>query len=298
MEQADVATSVDVGISDEDLFNSTLETQEPEATPQPEAPQEQPDSQPRDANGRFAAKDAQPEQPEAVEQQQHVDHRIPLAEHLSVRDERNTLRQERDNLKQQFEDMQRQFAQMQAQRQQPQTPAEQPDEPDPLLDPRGYREHMQRQMQQELAAQRREMSMQMAARFYKDEWPDAYKAAVQAVQSGDDALRARMHTSADPGETVIEWYRQQRTIKEVGHDPNAWLEKKLEERLNDPAFLAKAIERARGAAAPMNGNGKTAAPNVQLPPSLSRATGGANHAPAVTDADMSDEALFRNALRS
>jgi len=164
--------------------------------------------------------------------------------------------------------------------------------PDPLLDPDAYEAYIEQKFEDRLLNRERETSMRMAQRAYKDEFPEAYRAAQVAMSRGDHALQARMHASADPGETLMEWHREQRTMREVGTDPNAWLEKKLEERLNDPAFLAKAIERARGAA---GGNGKSAAPRVNLPPSLSRTT----NVSAVSDDafEMTDAALFRDALR-
>jgi hypothetical protein len=115
------------------------------------------------------------------------------------------------------------------------------------------------------------------------------------MAKGDVGLHARIQQSSDPGETLMEWHREQKTMREVGNDPNAWLEKKLEERLTDPTFLAKAVEKARGVAssAATNGNSR---PNVQLPPSLANMSR-AESSNGEDDSDLSDEALFRQSIR-
>jgi hypothetical protein len=120
---------------------------------------------------------------------------------------------------------------------------------------------------------------------YKAEFEEAYSAAQKAV---DPALKARMQATRDPGETLMQWHRENKVKAEVGTDPNAWLEKKLEERLKDPAFLAKAVELARGSAQPQQTNGR---PRVELPPSLNGASR-SNAALKSANDDADDSALF------
>ena len=169
------------------------------------------------------------------------------------------------------------------------TPAKVEEEPDPLLDPKGYRDFIREETRKEILNERRESSLQQAHRTYKGEFEEAYAAAQKQV---DPVLRTMMQNSRDPGETLIQWHRERKTKAEVGNDPNAWLEKKLEERLNDPAFLAKAMERARGVASPQT-NGK---PNVQLPPSLNNASRANASLVSSDDNDDSDEAVFKYAM--
>lgn len=160
-------------------------------------------------------------------------------------------------------------------------PSKAEEEPDPLLDPKGYRDFIRAETQKEILSERRETSLQSAHGKYKEEFEEAYAAAQKGI---DPSLKAKMQMSRDPGETLIQWHREQKTMREVGTDPNAWLEKKLEERLADPAFLAKAIERAK---APSAQNGR---PRVELPPSLN----GASRASAAVRSgdDLTDEQLF------
>jgi hypothetical protein len=276
-------------VGDSELFNQAMADDPAEEMPAELAAPE--GSQPRDDQGRFASpapKETPPATTQPPADDRLVDHRIPLAEHLTARERAYKAEQERDQYRQHLDAMQRQLAEMRYASQPKPEPAA---KPDPLLDPDAYEAYIERKFEDRLLGERREQSMRMAQRSYRDEFPEAYRAAQVAMSQGDHALQARMHASGDPGETLIEWHREQRTVREVGNDPNAWLERKLEERLNDPAFLAKAIERARGAA---GGNGKAAAPRVNLPPSLSRT---ANVSAVSSDAfEMSDAALFRDAL--
>lgn len=173
------------------------------------------------------------------------------------------------------------------QRPTPQTEQKKPERADPLLDPEGYAKQVREDIRNELLAERREESLQRAAEEHPDDFKAAYAAAQQAR---DPALNARMQASRDPGKTLLAWHREQKTMQEVGNDPNAWLEKKLEERLKDPTFLAKAVELARGYAQPQQQtNGR---PRVELPPTLSSASR-AQAAAKASDEGKSDFELFQ-----
>jgi hypothetical protein len=168
--------------------------------------------------------------------------------------------------------------------------AEQPkaeDEPDPLLNPKEYREFIERRIEERILNDRREESLLRARETNQSEFDEAYAAAQKAF---DPALKARMQSSRDPGKTLLEWHRENKVKAEVGADPNAWLEKKLEERLKDPAFLAKAVELARGSA-PQQPNGR---PRVELPPSLNGASR-SNATLRSSQQDLSDDALWDEA---
>jgi len=121
----------------------------------------------------------------------------------------------------------------------------------------------------------------------------AYQEAQSRIARGDTQLAAMMQHSSSPGETLVQWFKREQVTREVGDNPTAWLEKKLEERLNDPAFLAKAMEKAREKAT-ANPPPK---PAVNLPPSLSSMS---PHMAQTNDPDAdddSDAAVFRQAFR-
>jgi hypothetical protein len=174
--------------------------------------------------------------------------------------------------------------QRQQQQQKPVEPEAKAEKPDPLLDPDGYAKYVEQRIERRMLNERREESLQRAAETNPDEFKEAYAAAQKAV---DPALKARMQISRDPGKTLLEWHREQKTRAEVGTDPEAYFNKRLEAYLADQANQAKVLERIRGGIQPAT-NGK--APATSLPPSLTRATNAAS-ANNADDDDVSDEGL-------
>jgi hypothetical protein len=275
-------SDVDEGPSDDELFNEAVSDE----TPDNPVVAEQVEQPVRDESGRFAKKE-EPETAEVVAEtpveKPAVDDNASQVPSWRVRE----INEEKRAALAELETLRAERAQWQRQQPQPQVQQPQPEKvvkPDPLIDPDGYESYLERKFEERQIARDRESSLQQAAKTYKEEFNEAYAAAQQKV---DPALRALMQQSRDPGETLIQWHREQKVKAEVGHDPNAWLEKKLEERLNDPAFLQKAIERSRGASQQADGR-----PRVDLPPSLNGASR-SNAALKSSNDDVSDEDLFR-----
>jgi hypothetical protein len=280
------------GVTDEELFNDANSDEAPAEEVVAEAPEaEAEQEQPRDEAGRFAAQAAeQPENPVAANPipAPAVDDNAAMVPSWRVREINEEKRALADRL-----------AAMEAERskwQQPPAPQvaqpapEKAEPPDPLLDPVGYREFIRNELREERLNERREDSLLQAHRTYKAEFEEAYAAAQKQV---DPALKARMQASRDPGETLMEWHREQKTRAEVGNDPNAFFQKRLDAWLADPANTAKVIERARGAAQPQPGATRQAQP-VNLPPSLTRATNASLDSSADDD-DVSNEGLWKHA---
>ncbi len=292
------ATSVEVGVSDSELFDQATnetpaETPEPVAA-EPEAPEPEKTEQPRDEQGKFA-KTETPVAETPAEKPVVDDNgaQVPSWRVREINEEKRELAAKLASEQSDRQKLQQQFDQFR--RQPPVEPPKPEAKPDPLLDPDGYEKYIERKTDERILSRERESSLRLAHRTYKDTFTEAYTAAQQAMASGDRALAARMNASADPGETLVEWHREQKTMREVGNDPNAWLERKLEERLKDPAFLAKAIEKAKGVA---SGNTNTQArPAVELPPSLSSSSRAGNTSTSADDSDISDSALFNYAVR-
>ena len=268
------------GPSDEDLLNDVLSdetTDSPVVTEQAEQVEEQPEAE--------NTKTTETATTEATTERSAEDNAVlPSWRAREINEERRRVAEENDRLKAEMAELRR--AQQQP-RQQEQPKAEKPSRPDPLLDPDGYAAAIREELRQEALAERREESLQRAAEAHPAEFQEAYAAAQKAV---DPALRARMQASRDPGKTLLEWHREQKVRAEVGNDPNAWLEKKLEERLKDPAFLAKAAELARGSAQQnTQTNGR---PRTDLPPSLNGASR-ANTTLKSNVEEVSDDELFQ-----
>lgn len=275
------------GVTDQDLFNEANADEAPavEAVAEASEAVEQVE-QPRDEQGRFAAQAAEEPVPAASQQPATVDDNAAMVPSWRVREINEEKRTLADRL-----------AALEAERhkwqQPPAPPPAAPEEkavkPDPLLDPEGYEAYLERKFEEKQLNADRERSLAQAHRTYKAEFEEAYAAAQKHV---DPALKARMQQSRDPGETLIEWHREQKTRAEVGNDPNAYFDKRLDAWLADPANQAKVIERARGAAQPQPGAAAQVAP-VHLPPSLTRATKAS--AISADDNDVSNEGLWRHA---
>jgi hypothetical protein len=274
-----------------------------EATAEPEAPAPQePEAteQHRDEAGKFAKKEAAETKPEDTADAPTADEekggQIPSWRLREINEEKRAAivraeaaEAERQQLRAELEQLRRQ----------PSVPAKEPIaevKPDPLLDPEAYEAYLERKFEERANLRERNLDMASAHRTHGKVFEEAYQAAQNALRAGDPQLKALMNSTSTPGEDLVKWHRERQTMREVGNDPNAWLEKKLEERLADPAFLAKAVEKARGVASatPTQNGGK---PAINLPPSLSHMTRADSLLAGSDDNDMSDEALFSYATR-
>lgn len=164
-----------------------------------------------------------------------------------------------------------------------QKPADKPARPDPLLDPDGYAQAIRQELREEALNERREESLLKARESNQAEFDEAYKAAQQAV---DPALKARMQASRDPGKTLLEWHRENKTKAEIGDDLTAYKAKLREEALKDPEFRKAAMEAWRTDAQPQANRSR-----VELPPSLSSSSR-ANASLKSANEDVSDHELF------
>lgn len=258
-------------LSDDQLFNTAV-GDEPEITPEAPVVEEQPEK----PEGEVVATSETPAEKPVV------DDNAPLVPSWRLRE----INEEKRTLADRLAALEAEKATWQTSKPAAEAPKpEKAAKPDPLLDPEAYEAYIEQKVEAKLLNDRRESSLQRAAEAHPEDFKEAYAAAQKAV---DPALRARMQASGDPGKTLLEWHRENKVKAEVGTDPNAWLEKKLEERLKDPTFLAKAVELARGSAQSQPSNGR---PRVDLPPSLS----GSSRANAVlksAEQDISDHELF------
>lgn len=255
------------GPSDDELFHDATET--------PDDPVVEPSEQPQQPEAETPVAEAQPEA-----EKPPVDDNAPQVPSWRVRE----INEEKRALADKVAALEAERLQWQRQQSAQQPRSEAPAKaakPDPLLDPEGYAAAIREEVRQEALAERREESLIRARESNPKDFDEAYAAARQAV---DPALKARMQASRDPGKTLLEWHRENKVKAEVGNDPNAWLEKKLEERLKDPAFLARAIEASKATAQPTT-NGR---PNISLPPSLS----GASRSSATLRSDNTEKSDF------
>lgn len=301
--------------TDQEIFASAVSDEpisqpEPEAAPEPVASESQPEptGQSRDERGRFAAAEGAPPAAEAPpaptpgQEQQPTGERdahIPAWRLREVAEERNKARERAEQAERRAAELEAHVRASQRQ----QTPQEPPKVPDIFEDPNAFLEHGVKQalspVQSEVAQLREFYSRREAVREHGAETVDkAYDAIEQALRSGDPEANVaflRAQRSLDPFGEIVTWHQKNSVLREIGTDPNAWFEKRMEAMLADPAQKAKLLERASGQAPPPAPNAARPGTTVQLPPSLSRIP---SAAPALGEAgDMSDASLFSNALR-
>jgi hypothetical protein len=297
----------DTSVSGADMFDAAFEQPQTQAQPEPQQEAQQQPAQEQaepkadatgrlhGADGKFASKtpQAQQEPPAQAQQpptptqpqaQQQQDHRVPLMELLNEREKRQQYERERDQFRQQFEALQRQVAAAQSQQQQPEAP-------DVFENPQGFAGHLQQQLTQQLRNQEVNFSLRLAHREHKQEFEQAYEAAIRARQLGDPAV-ATIYNSSDPGEALMRWHRSNSLLEKTGGNLDAYLEAQLQAKLKDPAFLAKAIEAARGQAQQQPNSQQ--APVVELPPSLTRTPG--SSAAQASNGMPSGQELFDSAF--
>jgi hypothetical protein len=268
-------------LTEDSLFDSAIEPSPPEkeapAAPEPEKP--------------VADKAAAPETP-ADKERPPVDDNAPLVPSWRLREiseEKRAAQAERDALK--TENARLAFERQEFQRRMAalENPAPKADEPDPLMDPKGYREHMERRFEERLIGERREMSLQAARKTYKEEFDQAYATAHEFLRQGaDPALQIRMNNSTDPGETLMQWFREVKVRAEVGNDPAAYKQKVLAESLKDPEFRKAAMEAWRNEAQQNQNQGKG---RPMLAPSMNGVSR-QSAALRASQEDLSDDSLF------
>jgi hypothetical protein len=157
-------------------------------------------------------------------------------------------------------------------------------------DPDAYLKNQLSPIQSALLNQKAEFSKMIAVEKHGEEVFSAAENALETAAGTPEgqAFIQKLREAAHPAEELIKWHKQQQNISRVGNDPDAWLNAEIEKRLNDPAFLAQAVERHRAGGA-SNTNASRSPPLTNIPPSLSRIPSGGNAAPA---GDESDGALF------
>lgn len=243
---------------------------------------------------------------------------IPSWRMREIREARDAERARADRAEQQAREaqaaalqMQRNLEAMQRQIQQIQNPPKKPD-PIDLFGDNGPEQFLgtveerfaaqQATFQRELRNVRLENNFAMTHQLNPDVFPQAYQAFEQAVKSGDQVVGARVFQSPNPGAAMIAWHKEQSAIKEIGGDPASYVQRKLDEALKDPAFLAKALEAAKATASGQPVVSTTPAqsqarPNTvtQLPPSLRSVPGAASQSSGLES--LSDEELFNSIAR-
>ena len=254
--------------SDEDLFKA-------EDTQEPEAKAEEPDKvEAESKETKEQTENEEHKEPEPKEKEDSGDHRVPLTELLNEREKRQQMEAQLQAMQYQVEQQQlQQQAQAQGQEQWPDM-FENPEHYQQWMQylatqmPQNIEQNIQQQVNQQLAMARTEFLGEMSLRSARQSDPDTYDKAWAELErrtnSGDHSWRLQALQSSDPGQEVLKLYKQNSVVQDVGDDPEAYFQRRIEELKGDPAALA----------ALLGGQAPSQSPRFDIPPSINKAGGG------------------------
>lgn len=226
-------------------------------------------------------------EPAPVQQPAHQDHRVPLGELKAERERRQAAERQVQEL---ISLVQGQF------RQQPE-PQQQPQRPDLFENPS---EFIRQETSPAFDQVHRAMvynARLVAEQVYGKDKIEAAQAAFDDLVSRrqiDPLEHARVLKSPNPFAEAVQWHQRRLTLEAVGNDPEAFKKRILEEALNDPTYVQRAVEKARASAAHAGNVVARPAASKTLP-SLSRV--GAAALPSDEVQDMSDDELFQSTIK-
>jgi len=286
-------------LNNEDLLSSAM-TETPVEQHEAEAPaaEQQQDGQPRDEQGRFAAKQAEMAQEQQQEAQQAQQQREGFVPSGRLREEREA----REAAERRFQEAQAQW-QRELQAIRSQLPkAEQPKAPDVFENPDGFLQHGVQQavdpIKSEIGQLREFYSRKEAIREHGQEKVQAaYNWLAEGMQQRDPvraAVYQRAMQSMDPFGEIVAEHQKNSLFSQIGSDPNAWFGKTLEERLaSDPKFAAEIMQKIQGSL--QGQNQPQGQSQIQVPPNLRRSPGA--RAGNEESGDMSNASLLAASLR-
>ena len=225
--------------TDADIFRDAMAPEPPPPeTPAP-APASPPEGErPRDPEtGRFLpmgddAPPPQAAQPQAPQPPAEDDGpTIPPGRLREMREERDAAAARARELEFMVYDMHQKMQAWQRQ-QETQKPAEPPQIPDVIADPQAYHQYVTNQFTEQLRKQEANFSFRMAHEREGELFEQAYGEMLGRAQRGDPAVVQWVMRSPDPGVAMVNWYRQERSLAQLGDkDPETWFMTQAEERL-------------------------------------------------------------------
>lgn len=182
---------------------------------------------------------------------------------------------------------------------QPKPPEADPEDA-PYIDPdtRTVLSQVVSELEQKRVNDRVEMSLMMAEQAFGDEFAEA---AAFLDQHGTPQLAQQIRQQRNPGAAIVQYYRNQKTLSEVGTDPAAYRDKlraEIEAEIAaDPARAEAIVSQVRAQATTRKPDGS---PAIKTAPSLSKGSRAADARPHTEDpiAGLSDEAIFAQVTRT
>lgn len=257
--------------TDQEIFDHATGEQTENVPETPvEAPQQEAKAErARDEKGRYvAAVSDEPQEVASVEAPQPEAEK-PAEDGARVPSWRLAEEAERRRgAEQALAELRNEIAQMRWQMQQQSQPQQAPQEaPDIFADPQGFVNTLQTSFDQRLKALQLENSLRFAHFTHGEKFNEAYQDFMNYVsQTRDQAAYQRVMASSDPGDALVQWYKDKQLQQELGgSDLKTFLEKQREEWLKDPTVQAKVIEAFKATQQQTQPSNLT-----NLPPSLSK----------------------------
>jgi hypothetical protein len=262
--------------------------------------------QPRDEQGRFAAKaadEAKTEEkpaPKAGDDDEGEGGRVPAWRLREIREERDAIRREQEAERRELEALRREraaFLQQQQQRQQRQRP-DLYGNPDEVYD---YFEQTASQQAKSVEEMFRDWKINSTFEEQHEQHGEAFEKAMNAFTgaagmggSKNMPLFQSVVNAVNPGRELMRWHRRQEAMSTVGDDLDGFVKRKQDEWLKDPEvrkrILAEMNAEARG------GNGGRSSDNVTDLPSVNRAPGGGGRQ-QLGDLGGTDKEIFDSLTR-
>lgn len=182
--------------------------------------------------------------------------------------EREAARAEARELRARLENLERNQRQAPPQQQPPQQQG-----PDMFADPEGWAAAERARIMNEVSARLVNASLANAAKKHGEKFQEAFKAAtsLNPQDPANQAVVQRIYNAPDPGDELMEWHKQETLRRDMGNDPQAYVDRLIQERMSSPEFRKQFMDGMRQEA---SGTQRT---NVRLPPSLNGASGGSGH---------------------
>lgn len=248
----------------------------------------EPASKPAAVAADAGAATAEPEggtaAPAAGEGEQH--RMVPLRELLDERDKRKDFASK-------FEEREREILALQRQLAEARRPPQ--EMPDVLDDPAAFAGRVQGSVTDQVTRMKVDLSFDMAHEQHGKEFEEAFHALKRQVDMGDTRLRDQITRNANPGRALMNWHREQTTLREIGEGGlTGYRERTIKEArealMKDPEFRKELLASMRAEA----GQGDGRPSNVTSIPSLNRTSAAGRDAGAE---ELSDAELFRTTVR-
>ena len=183
--------------------------------------------QQRDGQGRFAGKEQTPAPGQADNATTQQPGHVPIQALDAERGKRKETEERYEKKLKELEDRIASLSKPQqaAQQAQPVAP------PEIFEDPDGYIRHQLTPVQQQMMDMREFVSENMAVTAHGADAVNEAKQAVEQVAATPEGQRviAEMLQSQHPYDALMKWHKKQRAMAEVGDDPEAYFQRRLQE---------------------------------------------------------------------